>query len=240
MYLKCVETLLCLYFFGNSSSWWRQILQKGSAETCIYLSFLGGRPSEHPCWICVICNLCVFVWPEPLNAPLELSSDTSITSLPAAAQPGKCSLLLLRLPDTTQQRAVSNRPTDLRVCVAAKKALKKPSVKKALTGGNKGILCLIKKKKQTSPFVVLKVDGKGWLPNSFSNVRLKKETKTCRGYVCRIKYTGKTPVVLQTARWTLASWLTAATISGGGGLTCRRALSSSWWPRWKSDKQDRI
>ncbi|XP_053192173.1 cochlin [Scomber japonicus] len=43
---------------------------------------------------------------KPVNVPLELSSDTSTTALPAAAQPGK-------------------------------KPLKKPSVKKALTGGNK-------------------------------------------------------------------------------------------------------
>ncbi|XP_022620415.1 cochlin [Seriola dumerili] len=43
---------------------------------------------------------------KPVNVPLELTSDTSTTALPAAAQP-------------------------------AKKTLKKPSVKKALQGGNK-------------------------------------------------------------------------------------------------------
>ncbi|XP_042356741.1 cochlin [Plectropomus leopardus] len=44
---------------------------------------------------------------KPVNVPLELTSETSTTALPAAAQP------------------------------PAKKPLKKPSVKKALTGGNK-------------------------------------------------------------------------------------------------------
>lgn len=41
-------------------------------------------------------GVCVCVWPEPVNVPLELTSDTSTTALPAAAQPGQwcCSLML--------------------------------------------------------------------------------------------------------------------------------------------------
>nr|XP_029137180.1 cochlin [Labrus bergylta] len=49
---------------------------------------------------------------KPVSSPLELTSETSTTALPAAEQP-------------------------------AKKTLKKPSVKKALTGGNKGTPCAL-------------------------------------------------------------------------------------------------
>lgn len=49
-------------------------------------------------------TLCVFVLPEPINVPLELTSETSTTALPAAAQPGNFHTCFIKKRPTKKRR----------------------------------------------------------------------------------------------------------------------------------------